>query len=95
MKAERREEIREAYESTRPEDRDPADIAIGELLAALDEAEDMAGVFMGDAQLAEHQLNLAEKVVEAARDLDFSTCGGDTQEQELYEALTRYDKRTM
>lgn len=37
--AERITEILEAYESTVPEYRDPADVAIGELLAALDEAE--------------------------------------------------------
>ena len=60
---------------------------VKELFAALSEAEERAGVFMGDAQFAEHHLALAREVVEAARE-----CHCKWQ---VSEAIKRYDEGEM
>lgn len=43
MTDERLQEIREAFNDTKPNERDPADVAIGELLAEIDRLEDQIG----------------------------------------------------
>ncbi len=71
-------------------------VAIGELLEALDEAKENTGVFMGDAQLAEHNLKLALEVVEAVRPLTTATRAeryrSDHHIANIVDALKRHDE---
>ena len=94
-------EIREAHESTNPRNRDPADVAIGELLAALDKAEKLVKLgnyyASGFGQL-EKRYNMAREVVEAARcgqEIEGpcdSDCPDDCWSGRISKALKKYDE---
>ena len=85
------EEIREAFEATPEPERNPEDVAIGELLAALDERDASIVRHREDFSVACRKINRAREVVEAARHVVVEMPGGGYMRR-LEGAIKRYDE---